>query len=310
MGVLLVSLIFCLVPILTAHGRTSPVKPTNSTLLQNRRCEGIQIDLCKSLPYNRTRLPNKYEQENQADVNNSLWDLAHRFNAVVCSKDLVFFFCTLYLPICVENQEIKEIILPCRSVCEKVKEDCRAFLQRVNGMKAPFVISPDEFDCHKLKDYNKGVCLTPEAFIESRSTTRPSQASHTRRQLKKRDFLEANFDFGLKGKILWMKRNPNGYILGFNVTRVFLKCSACNFREGKTQIWSRSTHPCYKRSECTHLSKGNKYVIFGHKNGTNELTLRWACPFPKERHFLSELRLWIDELRNNTSSKVILTPED
>ena len=140
----------------------------NPVSSNGHQCEEIQIDLCKSLPYNRTRLPNDFEQDTQSSVNRTLWDLAQRFNEVACSEDLVFFVCSLYLPICVENQEIKKPIHPCRSVCEKVRSDCKAAVQSITGLESPFKAFP-EFECEKLEVYDKGICLTPRAFIHPTS---------------------------------------------------------------------------------------------------------------------------------------------
>lgn len=157
MGALLISLLVCLAFI---YSYGNPVR-----LVSPHGCEEIQIDLCKSLPYNSTLLPNSYEQDRQTTVNRTLWDLVQRINAVVCSDDLIFYFCSLYLPICVKSKEIRKPIKPCRSVCEKVKRDCRATLESLPDGHQSF----PEFQCGKLEDYDKGVCLKPEAFVVSTS---------------------------------------------------------------------------------------------------------------------------------------------
>lgn len=168
MAAILVALMLYFVPASLIAGQTDPI---DSGSTQNR-CEEIQIDLCKSLPFNRTRFPNDFGHTNQSAVNDTMWKMARRLNAVICSEDLVFFACTMYLPICVENQNISKIIKPCRSVCEKVKEDCLKVLEPSGGT-SPFVVFP-ELPCHNLESYNQGVCLTPEAFIESTSKSKNS----------------------------------------------------------------------------------------------------------------------------------------
>lgn len=159
MNALLVSLMLCIAPFFS-NG--------NPLSVARQKCEEIKIDLCKALPYNRTRLPNSFEHETQATVNRTLWDLAQRINEVVCSEDLIFFVCSLYLPICVEHQQIKKPIKPCRSVCEKVKSDCHTAVQSIAGMKSLLLAFP-EFECGTLETYDKGVCLTPRAFIQPTS---------------------------------------------------------------------------------------------------------------------------------------------
>ena len=155
MNALLVSLVLCVAPL---FGAGNPVPA------DRQQCEEVQIDLCKSLPYNRTRLPNNYEQDTQVSVNRTLWDLAQRINGIICSEDLLFFVCSLYLPICLESQAIDKPINPCRSVCEKVRDDCKAVVKSITGVESPFQAFP-EFECEKLEVYEKGVCLTPKAFI-------------------------------------------------------------------------------------------------------------------------------------------------
>ena len=155
MNALLLSLVLCVAPL---FGAGNPV-PSD-----RQQCEEIQIDWCKSLPYNRTRLPNSYEHDTQAAVNRTLWDLAQRINGIICSEDLLFFVCSLYLPICLESQAIKKAINPCRSVCEKVQGDCQAAVKSIAGVESASVAFP-EFECEKLEVYDKGVCLTPKAFI-------------------------------------------------------------------------------------------------------------------------------------------------
>lgn len=235
-------------------------------------------------------LPNSFEQENQLAVNRTLWHLAQRFNAVVgCSDKLLFFVCSMYLPICVNSQDIIETkwpIKPCRSVCETVKRDCQS---EITGVESA-LFGLQEFDCHKLEDYDKGVCLTPEAFIEKT----------TKRDFRKQDFLKKKFDFAIKGKIVSMNETSGGYALHFNVSRVVIK-NGILFRGKLARIWSQSNNTCYRDNACTQLETGNEYVILGHKNGKNELTLDWAWAWPRDKHLLDKLRSWKAELRIRNS---------
>ena len=97
-----------------------------------------------------------------------LEDLAQRIDQKICSEDLVFFVCSLYLPLCVENQDIKEPIKPCREVCEKVKSDCDATVKSIARAND----TSHELDCGQLVTYDEGVCLTPRAFIRPSSKSR------------------------------------------------------------------------------------------------------------------------------------------
>ena len=138
-------------------------------------CEEIRIGLCKSLPYNRTQLPNTFEQASQWIINRTLLDLAQRHNSGICSEDLLFFVCSLYLPICVENNRIPKPIKPCRSVCEKVKRDCQAAIDDVTGEESHLLRHLPELECDKLKTYDQGVCVTPHAFNHSPASKKCSR---------------------------------------------------------------------------------------------------------------------------------------
>ncbi|KAL9979459.1 hypothetical protein ACROYT_G017130 [Oculina patagonica] len=246
MNALLVTLMLCIAPLFSDG---------NPVSLDRQRCEGIQIDLCKSLPYNSTRLPNSFEQDTQSSVNRTLWDLAQRINGVVCSEDLLFFVCSLYLPICVENQGIRKSIKPCRSVCEKVKNDCQAAVKSIAGVESPFLAFP-EFECEKLEDYDKGVCLTPKAFIQPTSPD-PKASLNAERYIKKGDFVKANFDFAVKGIITSMNKTSSGYAIRFNVSRVIIK-NGRSFRSNVAQIWSPRKRPAIRGAiQRSRILKGN-----------------------------------------------------
>ena len=127
------------------------------------KCETINVNLCASLPYNGTRLPNSFGHSTQEAVNNSLYARAQEFN-VICSDLLLFFVCAIHLPICIGKPTFSgKIIGPCRSVCERVKADCNATLQ-TKSMKWP---DDRQYMCERLPLYNESMCVTPEAFVHS-----------------------------------------------------------------------------------------------------------------------------------------------
>lgn len=272
----------------------APFSSDGNPVSSNRhQCEEIQIGLCKSLPYNRTRLPNNFEHDTQSSVNRTLWDLAQRINEVVCSEDLLFFVCSLYLPICVENQEIKKPINPCRSVCEKVRNDCKTAVESITGGKSPFKAFP-EFECEKLEVYDKGICLTPRAFIHP-TRPDPTATNNARRDIKKEDFLKANFDFAIKGRIASMNQTSSGYSIWFNVSRVIFK-NGHSFRSHVAQIWSQSHCTSDNASIYTCLQAGKEYVILGHKHPLKGLTVQWALTLPQDKHLVDKLKKWKAEL--------------
>ena len=128
-------------------------------------CEPISIPQCMSLPYNQTRFPNAFGHISQELAREDF----QKYNALIranCSKDLLFFLCTKSFPICLdENIPHKPPILPCRSVCEKIKQDCMSVILNSNWSW----VQDRDHNCNLLKDSATSMCVSPEAFVDSAS---------------------------------------------------------------------------------------------------------------------------------------------
>ncbi|XP_020632377.1 frizzled-4-like [Orbicella faveolata] len=283
MNAFVVYLLLCVAPF---YSDGNPVSSNQ------HQCEEIQIGLCKSLPYNRTRLPNNFEHDTQSSVNRTLWDLAQRINEVVCSEDLLFFVCSLYLPICVEDQEIKKTINPCRSVCEKVRSDCKAAVESITGEKFPFKAFP-EFECEKLEVYDKGICLTPRAFMH------PTSEFYLHASLSN-NYLTTIL--AIKGRIASMNQTSSGYAIWFNVSRVIFK-NGCSFRSHGAQIWSQGQCTSDNASTYTCFEVGKEYVILGHKHPSKGLKVGWALTLPQDKHLMDKLKTWKADLTRKNSKE-------
>ncbi|VDN28802.1 unnamed protein product, partial [Cylicostephanus goldi] len=85
------------------------------------RCVPIphNLTICYGMQYNQMRLPNLLEHEtiNEAIHQSSDWKSLLQLN---CHPDTQLFLCSLFAPICLPTMD-KEI-LPCRSLCEAVKQ--------------------------------------------------------------------------------------------------------------------------------------------------------------------------------------------
>lgn len=110
-----------------------------------RKCEPIRLETCQGLGYNVTGLPNFLGHESQQDAELQL----RTFTSLIqygCSTQLRFFLCAVYTPMCTEK--VVEVIGPCRSVCEKVRERCEPVLQQF-GFPWPLAL-----DCSKFHPFN------------------------------------------------------------------------------------------------------------------------------------------------------------
>ena len=130
------------------------------------KCQKIVVPLCQTnaSKYDQTRLPNFIKFTNQMQVK-TLTDRKELQDLVKtkCSKDFVFFVCSVLLPICITDSEeanIQNMIIPpCRSLCENVYNDCIQSIEKLN------ITWPSYLNCSGLLDHDEGVCITPDAFV-------------------------------------------------------------------------------------------------------------------------------------------------
>ncbi|CAJ0602950.1 unnamed protein product [Cylicocyclus nassatus] len=107
------------------------------------RCVPIphNLTICYGMQYNQMRLPNLLEHEtiNEAIHQSSDWKSLLQLN---CHPDTQLFLCSLFAPICLPTMD-KEI-LPCRSLCEAVKQGCEGRMS-VYGFPWPEMLSCDKY---------------------------------------------------------------------------------------------------------------------------------------------------------------------
>lgn len=126
--------------------------------LSNKKCFPLSIPQCKQLGYNST----SYQR---TIYNSDAPDTAARYLAFfeneLCYDDLLFFVCTMYNPVCMENHD--QVILPCRTECRKTKHHCKDTLKKFN------MAWPTELKCTTLPNYQTDVCLTRESMVSQPS---------------------------------------------------------------------------------------------------------------------------------------------
>ena len=66
---------------------------------EDGECQRIDIDLCKNIGYNMTRMPNRFGHERQMDAEMQL----KTFGPLMqfgCHDNLTFFLCSIHVPMC------------------------------------------------------------------------------------------------------------------------------------------------------------------------------------------------------------------
>ncbi|CAL4123444.1 unnamed protein product [Meganyctiphanes norvegica] len=109
-------------------------------LPQHSRCEPITITLCKDIQYNTTIMPNLLNHQSQEEAGME----AHQFFPLVkvqCSRDLHFFLCSVYVPVCTI---MDRPLPPCRPLCLSAKNGCEDLMNKFGFQW------PDSLDCNKF----------------------------------------------------------------------------------------------------------------------------------------------------------------
>ena len=131
--------------------------PTN----KQRICEPLTIPLCQVLPYNDTIFPNMLNHKSQQEAALEV----HQFTPLVkvaCSKDLAFFLCSVYAPICTV---LGIPVPPCRSLCDSAKQGCEEL------MKSFGFAWPESLRCDRFPKLGEEICVGEN--ITGKTTPQP-----------------------------------------------------------------------------------------------------------------------------------------
>ncbi|XP_056589313.1 atrial natriuretic peptide-converting enzyme isoform X1 [Triplophysa dalaica] len=143
----------------SCHGNTScDLRNTGSNCTGG--CEPISLEICMNLPYNFTKFPNYLGHQSQKETSVS-WE-SSLFPALVqtnCYKYLMFFACTVLVPMC--DPLTQQRVPPCRSLCRNSKERCESVLGIV-GLQWP-----EDTDCAQFPEEGQAnsTCLMPDQDV-------------------------------------------------------------------------------------------------------------------------------------------------
>ncbi|XP_050664696.1 frizzled-10-like [Leptidea sinapis] len=86
------------------------------------KCERITLSQCQDLGYNWTAMPNLMGHRDQKEAEESVSLFAGILKSE-CSVHARFLLCSAFAPLC--SEQVSGTISACRTVCEKVVEDCK-----------------------------------------------------------------------------------------------------------------------------------------------------------------------------------------
>ena len=153
---------------LEAIDRITGQRATNFVYEDDGLCEPIDIEKCKNLGYNMTKMPNALKHYRQIHAKMDL-DSYLPLVETNCSKKLAFFLCAVHFPMCNERVPT-ERIMPCESMCNAVSKRCRIVLKSFG------YDWPKTLDCSKFPKENGNGTLCMEDSGEEEEDTMPSVA--------------------------------------------------------------------------------------------------------------------------------------
>uniref|UniRef100_A0A672NRS0 Secreted frizzled-related protein 3-like n=1 Tax=Sinocyclocheilus grahami TaxID=75366 RepID=A0A672NRS0_SINGR len=220
-------------------------------------CEPIRIPMCRSMPWNMTKMPNHLHHSTQANAVLAI----EQFEGLLgtqCSPDLLFFLCAMYAPICTIDFQ-HDPIKPCKSVCERAKCGCEPVMKKYNHTW------PESLACEELPVYDRGVCISPEAIVKAEGPDNPYNQDPSKCNP------EGNPDFSMD--------SHNGKCKGANACFLVKEIKTRNHDlsaivEVKDVLKSslvnipRDTVTLYYNSGCLcpPLAANEEYIIMGYEN--------------------------------------------
>lgn len=243
-------------------------------------CEPVRIPLCRSMPWNMTKMPNHLHHSTQDNAVLAI----EQFEGLLgtgCSQDLLFFLCAMYAPICTIDFQ-HEPIKPCKAVCERAKSGCEPVMKRYNHSW------PDSLACNELPLYDRGVCISPEAIVKAEGPDPYLQDPSRCNPESSSDFPKDHNNFQCRGPIgdpckcktvkmgqkTYVNNNYN-YVIRARVREVrnrgleptavvdvkeVLKSSLVNIAKETQMLYYSSS--CL----CPPLTPGEEYLIMGYEN--------------------------------------------
>ncbi|XP_068586172.1 frizzled-7-A-like [Cebidichthys violaceus] len=186
-------------------------------------CESISVPLCRNLVYNNTVMPNLLGHTSQEDAGLEV----QMFDPLVrtrCSRDLQFFLCSVYVPICTV---LEQAIPPCRALCERARSGCEDLMDRT-GSQWPEKLRCEDFPVeglcvHGLHDRER----PPETTTQTQNYRRPHRKRPRDHQTQTQDLRPAESTTQNQTQNQARRPGLRVWILGFTLVVSLLLVAPC-----------------------------------------------------------------------------------
>ncbi|XP_069792004.1 secreted frizzled-related protein 3 isoform X2 [Narcine bancroftii] len=230
-------------------------------------CEPIRIPMCKSMPWNMTKMPNHLHHSTQDNAVLAI-EQYEGLVGIRCSPVLLFFLCAMYAPICTIDFQ-HEPIKPCKSVCERARDGCEPVMRRYNHSW------PENLACQDFPVYDRGVCISPEAIVTADAPeTVPDSSTHSNNncrnlggdscrcramKLTQKVFMRNNFNYVIRAKVKEVRNKCHDVATTVEVKDV-LKSSLVNIP--KETVTLHTSSACL----CPDIRTNEEYIIMGYED--------------------------------------------
>ncbi|XP_078668150.1 uncharacterized protein LOC144909796 isoform X1 [Branchiostoma floridae x Branchiostoma belcheri] len=134
---------------------------------KTRTREPIYIPACRDLQYNLTTYPNILGHRSQEEARVQLYKFAPLLN-VRCSPELKYFLCNVYTPPYDTENGAREVIPPCRPLCETSRADCARLM---NKFGFPW---PEQLQCSRFPlPGGSERCINRDRLVASTAVAAP-----------------------------------------------------------------------------------------------------------------------------------------
>ncbi|XP_069841291.1 secreted frizzled-related protein 3 [Dendropsophus ebraccatus] len=275
---------------------------------QGASCEPVRIPMCKSMPWNMTKMPNHLHHSTQANAILAI-EQFEGLLATECSQDLLFFLCAMYAPICTIDFQ-HEPIKPCKSVCERARTGCEPILIKYRHTW------PESLACEELPVYDRGVCISPEAIItvEQGTESMPdfpvdsnngncggAASEHCKckpMKASQKTYLKNNYNYVIRAKVKEVKVKCHDATAVVEVKEI-LKSSLVNIPKDTITLYTNSG--CL----CPQLVVNEEYIIMGYedKERTRLLLVEGSLAEKWRDRLAKKVKRWDQKLRRPRKSK-------